>query len=156
VIPHSTFYQLRLSDFVDPSDISQLSDWEFLDRIWVGEALGFSEWLRPAHSPQQLGSLALDLVDLPQSAVDRCLSALGLPLSRGMDLPQIQAVLGGPCAHHSFVADRASYDFRFGAPDQYDISCTVLADGGLCYLVVTVPEAAPNNSFKPTPLRGAA
>jgi hypothetical protein len=156
VIPHSRFSQLRLSDFVDPSEISQLSDWEFLDRLWVGEAVGFSEWLCLESSPQQLGSLALDLADLPHNAVESCLSAIGLPLSRGMSLPQIQAVLGRPSGYHSFVPDRTTYDFELGGPDPYDISCTVFTDGGLSYLVVTVPEAVPNNSCKPKPLRGTA
>jgi hypothetical protein len=152
VVPHSRFSQLRLSDFVNPSEISQLSDWEFLDRVWVGEAVGFSEWLRPECSPQRLGSLALDLAELPQNAVESCLSAIELPLSRGMALPQIQAVLGSPSGRHNFVSDRTSYDFKIGGQNPYDISCTVLTDGGLSYLVVTVQEAVPNNSFKPKPL----
>ena len=73
-----------------------------------------------------------------------------------MTLPQLQAVLGSPSGYHSFVPDRTTYDFEFDGADPYNISCTVLTDGGLSYLVVTVPEAVPNNSFKPNPLRGSA
>lgn len=145
MIPHTKFFPLRLSDFIDSSEVSQLSDWEYLDRLWVGEAVGFSEWLRPESTPQHLGSLALDLADLPQSTVDSCLSAIDLPLNRGMNLPQIQAVLGPPSGSHCFVQDRTTYEFKLGGAELYDISCTVLADGGLIYLVVTVPEAEPNN-----------
>lgn len=140
MIPHSKFAELRLSQFVDPRGISPLTDWEFLDRLWVGEAIGFSEWLCPQESPDSLGSLALDLEDLPQEVVADVLSRIGLPLHRGMTLAEIKPVLGNPARSDSFVPDRISYNFTLAGPDPYDVFCTVLSDGGLIYLVVTVPE----------------
>lgn len=156
MIPHSDFSKLRLSDFVPPSEIVSLSDWEFDDRLWIGEAVGFTEWLRLQSSPHALGSMALDLSALPERVVEQCLGRMGLPLRSGMTLTEITGHLGQPAGHHQFVADRATYEFCVGSTDQYDISCTVLAEGGLIYLVIQVPQAAPDNPFKPNPLRDGA
>lgn len=140
MLTYQEFEKLRLSQFVDPSEITELENWEFLDREWVGEAIGFTEWLRPRSSPHRLGSIALDLEALPDEIVEACLSRIGLPLRRHMTLAQLVSLFGQPLRTFDFVEDRATHEFRVGAPDAYDLSCTVLADGGLNYLVVTIPE----------------
>ena len=140
MLTHKEFEKLRLSQFVHPSEIVELADWEFLDREWIGEAIGFTEWLRPQSSPHQLGSIALDLEALPAEVIETCLSCIGLPLRRHMTFAQIVSLFGEPLRTLSFVVDRDTYEFRIGVPDVYDLSCTVLGDGGLSYLVVTVPQ----------------
>ena len=140
MLTHREFEKLRLSQFVDASEIAQLEDWEFLGREWVGEAIGFTEWLRLQSSPHLLGSIALDLEALPTKVTEACLSRIGLPLRRHMTFAQLVSLFGGPLRTLHFVEDRATHEFRVGAPDAYDLSCTVLADGGLSYLVVTVPQ----------------
>ena len=143
MLPHVKFAALRLSSFVPQEEISPLDNWEFLDRLWVGEAVGFSEWLRDKGSPTALGSLSLDL-ELSEQTWDAVLVKIGLPLKKGMPLSEVEAVLGTPREVQAFVGDRKSYNFRVGAPEAYDVSCTIHDRAGLIYLVVTVPLHGPD------------
>ncbi len=94
---YSDFSVLRLEHFVPKNKIRQLRDWEILGRVWVGEALGFSEWLRLVESHDALGSLSLDLSELDLPIFDNVLKAIGLPLAKGMSLSQIEHALGLLC-----------------------------------------------------------
>lgn len=118
-----------------------------MGRSWVGEAIGFSEWLRPNNSSDVLQSLALDLAVLPESVSSAVLSYLGLPLHRSMLIEQIAAVLGEPVAVQSFVAGRTSYEFCWGGIESYNVSCTVLAHGGLTHVVVSVPSTGQAHGY---------
>jgi hypothetical protein len=140
MLNHTKFAQLRLSQFAPAEDIALLENWEFHDRLWVGEAIGFSEWLRPKRQPNTLQSLSLDFESLPASLVRAVLTALNLPLSKGMTYKKLTSVLGEPVASHQFISDRMSYEFHLTGDDAYTIFCTVKKRGGLTYLVVTVPH----------------
>ena len=139
MIPHEDFHRLRLESFFPGVEIVQLENWEFLDRIWIGEAIGFSEWLRPTEQPDELGSLAIDFVELPEQNTMEILSVLDLPLSRGMLVDEIRKRLGEPVSEHHFVKDRVTYEFLRGGSEPYLISCTVLNEGGLTYVVISIP-----------------
>jgi hypothetical protein len=136
-LTHDEFGQLRLSEFVPRDDIVELANWEFLDRLWVGEAVGFSEWLRPHDRQHVLESLALDMDDLPVDVVERVLTRIRVPVRKGMTFDELVNLFGAPFATEVFADDRRTFDFRYGSPDSYIVSCTVLNDGGLTYLVVT-------------------
>jgi hypothetical protein len=44
LIPHDQFGRLRLIDFMpDAAEVVELEDWEYLDRLWLGEATGFTD-----------------------------------------------------------------------------------------------------------------
>lgn len=60
-VSHAEFGWLRLADYVSTQEIVQLVDWEYLDHDWVGEAIGFTEWLRLESEPEVLRSIALAL-----------------------------------------------------------------------------------------------
>jgi len=140
MIDYAEFSRLRLSDFVrDPADVADLSDWEFMEHLWVGEALGLTEWLRLAEEPDVLRSLSLDLPTLPDSLAGRMLDALDLPLHFGMSLSELVLRLGEPTDVLRFGRDRTTYEFRVGETDVYDLSCTVHHRDGLIYLVVMAP-----------------
>jgi hypothetical protein len=142
VLTHQEFGRLRLAEFAPKKQIRTLADWEFLGRLWIGEAIGFSEWLRPHERPTMLESLALDVAELPQEVVDRVLARLGLPLRKGLTRRELVKLLGEPYEAHVFADDRKTFEFRSEETDPYLISCTVLNDGGLTYLVVTA-DAGP-------------
>lgn len=134
MITHAEFARMRLSDFV--REVEPLDGWEYMGRIWVGEAVGFTEWLRPSDNPERLGSLALDLTALDRAIVERVLRMLGLPVAAGMTGEEIRGRLGEPLAEQSFVSDRRSYDFVVGVDERFDVSCTIQQNDGLIYLVV--------------------
>ena len=137
MIPHTKFGRLRLKQFLPDADIAELEDWEYEERVWVGEAVGFSEWLRPVEVPETLGSLSINFEDFPESAADQALQAIELPLKRGMTADDLKAVLGEPVETLRFVKDRVTYEFM--TPEPYKVSCTVKDDGGLTFLGVMVP-----------------
>lgn len=135
MISYSRFGKLRLAQFLPDAKITEVANWEFMDAIWVGESLGFSEWLRLEAEPTILRSLAIDFKEFPEKAANAVLRAIDLPIRAGMRLEELRAVLGEPIAEHRFVADRVFYDFAMGPP-RYKVSCNVLNESGLSYLVV--------------------
>ena len=137
LIQHEQFGRLRLKDFApDTTEIFELEDWEYLERLWIGEAIGFTEWLCPVEKPDVLGALSLDLSDLADEMSQKIFGVLQLPLSRGMKYNQVVGVLGEPTHSHQFVEDRTTYDFRCGSKWGYEIGCTIRNDNGLSYVTV--------------------
>ena len=143
MISHERFGKLRLAQFVPKAELSALSDWRFMDRTWLGEALGFSEWLRLQSDPDVLRSLSIDFSEFPTAAADSVLEALELPIRPGMSAAELRAVLGSPVGELRFVSDRVTYEFEHAGPPQFNVSCTVLHRGGLSYLVVMAPINRP-------------
>jgi hypothetical protein len=140
MISYAEFSRLRLSQFVrDPDAVADLRDWEFMEDLWVGEAMGFTEWLRLAEEPDVLRSLSLDLPTLSDSLAGRVLDALDLPLHYGMSLSEVVARLGEPTDVLRFGRDRTTYEFRVGECDVFELSCTVHHRDGLIYVVVMAP-----------------
>lgn len=136
MISREQFGRLRLSTFLPAADLAELEEWEFEDRVWVGEALGFSEWLRPADDPESLGSLSIDFARFPEDVAGRVLEAIGLPIRAGTDHEGLRDALGEPEEVCRLVPDQVDYEFRTDGPEPYRISCTVRDEGGLSYLVV--------------------
>jgi hypothetical protein len=137
LLPHDQFGRLRLADFASAEvEITEVEDWEYLDRMWIGEVIGFTEWLRPVEKPDVLGSLSLDLLDLPQEMSQRIFDALRLPLSRGMKYDQVKSVLGEPVGADQFISSQTTYDFHCGSKWQYEIGCTIRDENGLSYLTI--------------------
>jgi hypothetical protein len=139
MISHSRFGKLRLAQFRPDADIAELDNWEFMDHMWVGEAVGFSEWLRLEKKPETLRSLAIDFSEFPESAAAEVLRTIDLGVRAGMKLNELRELLGEPVKEHRFGKDRVSYEFVVPGPPKYDVSCTVLNKGGLTYLVVMAP-----------------
>ena len=140
MLPHSEFHRLRLCHFTKADDIVELEGRRFLERTWIGEAIGFTEWLRLEDDPENLGSLALDFSELPDVLSRAVLDRLGLHLSAGMSLSQVTSVLGEPSGSEQFVEDRVSYDFSVSGSAAYSVDCTIHEDRGLVYVVI-IPVA---------------
>jgi len=136
LLTHDEFGRLRLADFAARRRIRALADWEFRGRLWIGEAIGFSEWLRPQDRQNVLESLALDMSDLPEKVVTQVLAKIGLPIRKSMTRTELVRIFGQPVETQVFTDDRKTFEFRYGEPNGYLVSCTVLNDGGLTYLVV--------------------
>ncbi len=154
LISYEAFGRLRLSQFLrnipvtrktkdrgagrrfTGKEIAEVEGWEYLGQVWVGEALGFSEWLRLAEDPDVLRSISLELTDLPARVVTTILHTLGLPLKPAMRLPAIEKILGESLAIEARLDDRKTYSFRCGTREIYELGCTVLNQGGLIYLTM--------------------
>ena len=139
MISHARFGKLRLAQFRPDAEIAVLDNWEFMDRMWVGEAVRFSEWLRLEKKPDTLRSLAIDFSEFPEEAAAQVLRTIELPVRGGMKLSALSKVLGKPVKEERFGKDRVSYEFVVKGPPKYNVSCTVRNKGGLTYLVVMTP-----------------
>ena len=141
MISHARFGALRLVQFLPDAEIAQLENWEFMYHLWLGEAVSFSEWLRLENEPDVLRSLAIDFTEFPEQAAREVLRVIDLPVQRGVALEELREALGEPVNEHRFprAKDRVTYQFVVFGPPRYDVSCTVLDEGGLTYLVVMAP-----------------
>jgi hypothetical protein len=141
MITHHQLAPLRLKDFLPQTDqIEAVDGWEFMDKVWLGEVYGFTEWLRLREDPQVLRLVSLDLADLDQEVADRILEALQLPLEFGMELEEVNQVLGEPAGQEQMVPNRITYEYLVGNQEKYHISATVDQLDGLVYLVVITKE----------------
>jgi hypothetical protein len=141
MITHHQLAPLRLKDFLPQTDqIEAVDGWEFMDKVWLGEVYGFTEWLRLREDPQVLRLVSLDLADLDQEVADRILEALQLPLEFGMELEEVNQVLGEPAGQEQMVPNRITYEYLAGNREKYYISATVDQLDGLVYLVVITKE----------------
>ncbi len=137
LIPHEDFGRLRLVDFApDNAKVFGLDDWEYLDRSWIGAAIGFTEWLRPVEKPSVLGALSLHLSELPDEMCRKVLTTLRLPLLRGMNYNQVVSVLGEPKYSQQFTSGQVTYAFRCGSQWLYEVGCTIRDEDGLSYVTV--------------------
>lgn len=134
------FGELRLHRFLPALELAALENWEFMEEIWVGEALGFSEWLCLASEPEILRSLAIDFGDFPAEVALEVLERLDLPVRPGMSADQLQALFGEPSKTHRFVSDREALEFEIDGGNF--LSCTVEAFGGLSYAVLMAPGSS--------------
>ena len=139
LIPYADFADLRLVHFVPPeAEVVDLSDWEYEDDVWVGEAIGFTEWLRLQDEPEILRSISLDLSDLSAEVSDAILRRIGLPLQRGMDQDAVDAVLGSATATTHILSDRHTAEYSVGSRFPYTVSCT-FAERGLSFVTMRAP-----------------
>src|SRR6266404_2487943 len=141
MISHARFGKLRLGQFRPDAKIAELDNWEFMDHVWVGEAVGFSEWLWLEDKPDTLRSLAIDFSEFPEQAAAEVLRTIDLPVRAGMTVEELRELWGEPAKELRFVRvkDRVTYQFVLPGPPRYDVSCTVLNEGRLTYLVVMAP-----------------
>ncbi|MGY4909987.1 hypothetical protein [Micromonospora aurantiaca (nom. illeg.)] len=135
-ISHDAFGQLHLAQFLAAEDLEELRGWEYLGHRWVGEASGFTEWLRLESDPGVTRSVAIDLAALPEATAQRMTNTLGLPLRAGLDQQDITGVFGRPTDTERFVRDRVTLVFHVGAADPYELSCTVHEEHGLIHLTM--------------------
>ena len=140
LIPYTVFGRLRLADFLPTSaEVETLTDWEYMDDVWVGDAFRFTEFLRLDEDPDVVRSVALDLAELPPDVTAAILTALRLPLALGMQSDDVMARLGEPDSVDRYGAHRTTYNFTSGAEARYAVSCTIHEAAGLIYLTVLAP-----------------
>ena len=143
LLPYDEFGRLRLAQFVtDPSEIVELEDWEYADCLWVGEAIGFTEWLRYEDETDVLGCISLDLEALPTEIGQNILRRLNLPLIKGMNYERVVALLGEPRNVLIFVNSQKTFEFDIGTVAEYQVDCTIHQDSGLKYITIMAVESS--------------
>jgi|GEM_PF-989183 len=141
LLPYKEFAILSLDQFLveEPAlqrDIAQLENWEFMGGIWHGQAIGFSEFLSLKTWPQELGSIAVDMLALSSRVVSSIFAVLRLAVTAGMSVSSIESSFGTPRKKLSFVADRFTYEYVLGDTELYRVSFTIQEGIGLSYVVV--------------------
>jgi len=139
VITYRRFFGLRLSHFVPNVRLVTLSNWEYMGKLWIGEAVGFTEWLRLIERPDELRSVSIDLQEIDPTVAQKMFSEFDLPVAKGLRLADLERTLGASIASEDFLPDRRSYLFHVGDPDVYHIDCTIHKTLGLIYVVIMTP-----------------
>lgn len=135
IIKYDNFYNLKLEDFIpDKENIRILDEWEFMNAIWHGESVGFTEWVQLTGDIKEK-SISLDLNDLPNTSIHKIFSALKLNVRKGMAKDDIIKLFGQPENIESYVSDRVSFEYIIGLSEKYYLSLTITDNGGLIYLV---------------------
>ncbi len=136
MISYDNFYKLKLEDFiVNKEEIETVSNWEFMNAIWHGESVGFTEWLQLSKEAKEK-SISLDLNDLTDASIHKICSTLMLPITKGMTKEDVVKLFGMPKNVESFVSDRVTYEYIIGTTEKYYVALTIADDEGLIYLVL--------------------
>ena len=136
IISYDSFYKLKLADFIsNKEDIETLDDWEFMNAIWHGESVGFSEWLQLSDEPKEK-SVSLDLNDLSEASISKIISTLKLNIVKGMTKEDIVKIFEHPKNIEFFVSDRVTFEYIIGSTEKYYLSFTITDEEGLIYLVL--------------------
>jgi hypothetical protein len=133
MISVADFGRLRIEDYRLDDRVGCSDDWRFLGRVWHSWGHGHTDFLSTPDQPDVTRCICLDFADLPPRTLNRLLTDVGLALSPGMRLAEVQAVLGAPVSLH---AGRASYEFQVG---DYTVQATIQHETGLTHLVIYPP-----------------
>src|SRR5687768_12430501 len=96
LISYDSFQRLRLSDFYKSSDVEEVSGYEFMDDIWIGETIGFNEFLRLEEDNQNTKAIILNFTDPSISFQSQVLDKIGLAIAPGMTIDKIISIIGSP------------------------------------------------------------
>lgn len=102
----------------------------------IGEAIGFTEWLRLVREPDITQSISLDLDELPTEIYENVFDVLGLPLDLGMYEDKLESLIGTAVEEESYADDRKSLVYLVRMDEKFYISSTIKHEGGLIYFVI--------------------
>lgn len=137
MITHKEFKNLEIEEIVDDrSEIQSFGGCEFMDDIWNAKTYGFTEFLKLESDENQSQSISINFEDLRKEKIEMFLKKLGLTVFPGMTLKELENEFGEAIAVESFVEDRKTYEYIIGDNDKYYLSCTILDNIGLTYVVV--------------------
>lgn len=151
LISYSKFAELRLADFLPEYPVTDSTDdpgkanrfkgdqivltdrWAYRERTWVGELLGFTQFLRLKRDPDVLRCISIDFEPISLRIAKKIISILGVAVRNHMTRKDLIFSLGQPRKIETFVPDRKSYEWVVGKPDSYHLSATVHESNGLIY-----------------------
>ncbi len=117
LIAYAEFARLRLAQFYqDASELVPLENWEFMGGVWVGEADGFTEFLRPEDRLDELGSIEIDLSAIAEDIGNAILDKIHLPVRRGIDFEQVLQRLGPAEGTNVYAASAPAMTLRWVLP----------------------------------------
>lgn len=133
LISQEKFEALRLFNFVQ--NYTTRKNWEYMGALWIGEAVGFTEWLRPVSEPKKTQSISIDLEGLNEETVWKVFEFLGLELEKGMTEEEIKTDFGHHFEQENLQIDRRTLNYIIGSGNnEYYLSLTITNETGLVYV----------------------
>ncbi len=114
------FSDMRMSHYVPQTDIKSLKNWEFLGREWIGEAVGFSEWLYSPDAPSMLEIMGIDISAFP--GVESLLLKLEIVFP-ALNKVGVGILLGSPSASKVWPSGRQTLLYWHPDREPYAIEC---------------------------------
>ena len=137
LINYRDFSAISLDSFVGNNvEIQNEEEFEFMNDLWAAQIIGFTEWLHLITDPR-IRSISLDLSELLDEQNAQIISALGLPVKKGMSKDEVLKLFGPPDSIEKFVEDRVSYQYLLGTVEKYYLSLTIQDQEGLVFIVFT-------------------
>jgi hypothetical protein len=133
--PYDALGSMRLRALLHEDDrLVEHDGFSWMRGQWIYEGIGFTWFGRLEDQPEITQGVEIAFDEISPEIATRILGALGLPLCPGMQLQQINEVLGQIETTVRFVPDRATYNFRVGTPESYQVGCTVHETDGLIHV----------------------
>lgn len=138
VISLEDFSALRLTNFLPEAACEQVDGWEYLDRIWICQMSGFTQFCHLRDGSFCLGVLSIDLSDLPVGVGEARVHSLGLPIDITTTQDDLISRFGTPTNELRFTDDRVTFEYTDLMKSGFNASFTVMNEGGLIYLTMEV------------------
>ena len=133
--PYDAFGSMRLRALLGGDDrLVEHDAFSWMGGQWTYEGIGFTWFGRLEDQPEITQGVEIAFDEITPERAAQILRALGLPLYSGMQLKQIQEILGQIQTTQRFVPGRSTFNFRVGAPESYQVSCTVHETDGLVHV----------------------
>jgi hypothetical protein len=125
---------MRLRTMLDVDDqLVEHDGFSWMGGQWLYEGIGLTWFARLEEEPEVTQGIEIAFDEISPGMAVRILDALGLPLFPRMELEQVKEALGQVETTKRFVPDRATYNFRVGTSEAYEISCTIHETEGLIH-----------------------
>lgn len=135
LLDYTSFIRLSFSTFI--TNGTAVNEWEFMEEIWTGMALGFTTFLRPMHSSSSIQSISLDLESLDTEVSWQIFKKLGLELEKGVTEAEVQEDFGKEFVREDLREDRTTLVYLMKASKQeYYVSFTIDNQIGLVYFTI--------------------
>lgn len=133
--PYNALGSMRLRALLHGDDrLVEHDGFSWMGGQWIYEGVGFTWFGRLEDQPEITQGVEIAFDEISPDIAARILGALGLPLCSGMQIEQLNEVLGQIETTERFVSDRATYNFRVGTPESYQVGCTVHETDGLIHV----------------------
>lgn len=129
------FEKVKLSNYIPLNELETVSSYEYYDKWWDGETLGFTYVLQSPDDLQATTCVVLDLQDSVFTSIyEGILTEIGIPLKRGSTLHDVQSYIKiNPFNIKRRAEGKTQYEYLL---DNCYLSTLLFEGIGLVYIII--------------------